>query len=147
MKFLIASAVQLQKGKYKKAVGLSQNSWQDVFSFLNLTYVWYSNSPYIKFQNIKGAPLWDFRSLGFSWLLHHKVSVGGRLWGDCLDFFFLYTLFNTSSSAAPQIPPCRRKLRSTQDCCNFGIDSRTLCSNHSARYHVQNIKWKNWDKS
>ncbi len=29
----------------------------------------------------KGAQVWDIRSLGFSWFLHHKVSTGGRLWG------------------------------------------------------------------
>ncbi len=29
----------------------------------------------------KGAQAWDIRSLGFSWFLHHKVSMCGRLRG------------------------------------------------------------------
>jgi hypothetical protein len=29
--------------------------------------------------SLKGAQVWDIRSLGFSWFLHHKVSTGGRL--------------------------------------------------------------------
>jgi hypothetical protein len=38
---------------------------------------------------IKGVQAWDFRSLGFPWFLHHKVSTGRRLWGsnDFLKIF------------------------------------------------------------
>jgi uncharacterized membrane protein YwzB len=30
-------------------------------------------------RSAKGAQVWDFRSLRFSWFLHHKVSMGERL--------------------------------------------------------------------
>ncbi len=45
----------------------------------------------------KGAQVWDFRSLGFSWFLHHKFSMGGRLWG--LKIFYI-KIFRGSFGAA-----------------------------------------------
>ncbi len=33
------------------------------------------------FASFKGAQAWDIRSFGFSWFLHHKVSMRGRLRG------------------------------------------------------------------
>ncbi len=32
-------------------------------------------------HRFKGAQAWDIRLLGFSWFLHHEVSMCGRLWG------------------------------------------------------------------
>jgi hypothetical protein len=42
---------------------------------VKLVPAWYN------YMYIKGAQVWDFRSLGFSWFLHHKVSTCGRLRG------------------------------------------------------------------
>ncbi len=47
--------------------------------------------------------------------------------GDFLGFNFLCPLFNTASSAAPEIPLFQRTAGyRTRDCCDFGIDSQTL---------------------
>ncbi len=59
-------------------------------------------------------------------LLRLKWEIHRQLRGKGVFFGFLCTVFNTVSSAAPQIPLCRRMLVSSQDNCDYDIGSQTL---------------------
>ncbi len=41
-------------------------------------------------RELKGAQVWDIRSLGFSWFLHHKVFMGRWFGGKNNNFLFQF---------------------------------------------------------
>ncbi len=53
--------------------------------------IWAGKSLFISYWSfIKGAQVWDIRSLVFSWFLHHKVFMGRWFGGKNINLLFLF---------------------------------------------------------